>query len=266
MRGLRNATLIGTLLSVLIFPNPADAQRRSRASFYNQTEFGALAWVNSVATKAAARQRRIVFDLTSENCTSIPDTGPNWFLINHSNAEQDGKIGYFSIRILYSFEPDAEPPLGYAGIHLHRNGNWFDANGRQASNEFERDSFQIPLNLEAFVELHSPYSGMENENLAKLEKALGEWHMKPMPEQESSWADRHLYGAMLRAYSSARTGAISARLIRFTSIAGDYSKDPVLFWLDPRGASFATILVEAPRHPGTPVRRVYTVRFDDKCP
>ena len=209
--------------------------------------------------------RRIVFDLSGENCTSVPAKGPQWFLINHSSEDQVGKTGYFSVRILYSFEPDAPPPAGYAGIHLHRNSNWFDANNKLASEEFERDSFQIPLNDEAFIALHSPYEGMEDENLAKLEKAIGRWHMKPTPDQESSWADRHLYGTMLRAYSSAKTGAISARLIRFTPTAGNDSSDPVVFWLDPRGATFATILVEAPRNPGSYVQRVYTIRFDDRC-
>ncbi|WP_457938538.1 hypothetical protein [Mesorhizobium sp. 10J20-29] len=265
MRTLRNAFLIGTVLSVLMVPNSADAQRRARAGFYADTAFGSLAWISRVATRSAARRSRIVFDLSGENCTSVPAKGPQWFLINHSSEDQVGKTGYFSVRILYSFEPDAPPPAGYAGIHLHRNSNWFDANNKLASEEFERDSFQIPLNDEAFIALHSPYEGMKDENLAKLEKAIGRWHMKPTPDQESSWADRHLYGTMLRAYSSAKTGAISARLIRFTPTAGNDSSDPVVFWLDPRGATFATILVEAPRNPGSYVQRVYTIRFDDRC-
>ena len=265
MKALIRAAVVGSILTFCLAPGSADAQRRSRAQFFSDTAFGSLAWVSGVASKSSAQRRRVVYDLAGESCTSLPAEGPQWFLINHRNEDQVGKTGYFAVRILYTFDEDSVPPAAYAGIHLYRNSNWFDQQNKPLADEFERNSFQIPLNDEAFIELHSPYPGMEPENLAKLEKAVGAWHMKPTPDQESSWEDRHLYGPMLRAYSSAKTGAISARLIRFTPTGGSDSTDPVVFWLDTRGASAATILVEAPRNPGAFVQRVYTVRFDDKC-
>lgn len=266
MSALRNAAAIGSVLSLLLAPDLAEAQRRSRAQFFADTPFGSLAWVSGATTKASARGKRAVFDLSGERCTQLPATGRQWFLINHRDEEQVGRTGYFSVRILYSFEPGDAASGPDEGVHLYRNSNWYDSSNTEITDEYEKGYFQVPLTRQTFIELHSPAKGMEDGNLHKLEDAVGQWHMKPTDKQESSWADHPLYGAMLRAYSSATTGAISARLIRFTPTAGVDSRDPVLFWLDPRGASFATILVDAPRNPGSNVQRNYTVRFDDHCP
>ena len=90
--------------------------------------------------------------------------------------------------------------------------------------------------------------------------------MKPTRDAKSTWEDRYLYGPTLRAYLGQSDLAISARLMRFTATASTWSTKPVVFWLDPRGAKAATILVNAPRHPDTPSRRVYAVKFGGTCP
>ena len=246
-------------------PPAAEAGSQLREPFYADTPFGSLAWVRSVATKSAARTKRVVFGLAGEACTELPGSGSQWFLINHRDEELVGQTGYFSVRILYAFEPNQTTSGLNAGIHLQRNSNWFDAKGTKITDDYERNSFQIPLTEESFIALHSPGVGAEHQNLAKLEEAVGNWHLKPKADSASSWEDRYLYGPMLRAYSSPTIGAISARLIRFTATSSAVSGEPLLFWLDPRGAKSATILVDAPRQAYTGTR-VYTVRFDGNCP
>jgi hypothetical protein len=187
-------------------------------------------------------------------------------MINHSDADLEGQAGYFSIRILYNYGPDERMPENEIGIHLQRNGNWFDASGNQVTTEYERNSGQISLSDQDFIDLHQPSEDGSAERLELLEKEVGRWHMKPSADSESSWSDRYLYGPMLRAYLSQSAVAISARLIRFTSTSSTWSNKPVLFWLDPRGAKAATILVDAPKHTYSASRRVYAVKFGGTCP
>lgn len=203
--------------------------------------------------------------LADESCINLPSSGTQWFLINHRDDTLEGQTGYFSIRILYQ---SGSTDGGYVrnGIHVQRNGNWFDEAGHQIKSGHERNPEQISLSGEQFITLHDPRDGKEASSLASLVKNLGAWHMKPTLEEETSWVDRYLYGATLKAYSSDTTSAISARLIRFTATSGSGSGEPVLFWIDPRGAKSALILVDAPRHEYQGSRRVYEIKFGGNCP
>jgi hypothetical protein len=252
-------------ISILACVPPAEARRVHRSLFYSETPFGSLAWVSNTPTQLLARSRLAVADFSGETCMNLPASGAQWFIINHRSEDLDGQTGYFSIRVLYQFAPGERSIDARTGIHLQRNGNWFDAEGNQIGRGYERDSEQISLTEEDFMGLHNPEAGKEKEALAELEKAVGNWHLKPATEDDSSWADRYLYGPMLRAYLGESTGAISARLIRFTATSSSNSSEPVLFWLDPRGAASATVLVDAPRHTYEGSRRVYSVMFDGTC-
>lgn len=259
---LAGLVLIGALMWVL----PAEARRVHRSLFYSETPFGSLAWVSNTPTRLLARSKFLVDDLYRESCINMPASGAHWFVINHRSEDLEGQTGYFSIRILYQFAPGERSIDARTGIHLQRNGNWFNANSTQVARDYERSSEQIALSEQDFMGLHNPNAGEEDEALADLEQAVGSWHMKPSGNDESSWADRYLYGPMLRAYLGESTGAISARLIRFTATSRSNSSEPVLFWLDPRGATSATILVDAPRHTYEGSRRVYSVMFNGTCP
>jgi hypothetical protein len=241
------------------------ADRKHRSLFYEDTPFGSLAWIRGATTQAKALNRLTVYDLTDENCITLPASGVQWFMINHRTVDPEMKdqIGYFSVRILYRTESDEEGRYARQGLHIHRNGNWVDGRG-QLVRAHERDSEQIKLSEQDFISLHDPRAGDEDASLAVLEQSLGPWHMKPTAESETSWYDRHLYGARLRAYSSAATSAISARLIRFAATSAPNRS--VLFWLDPLGATSALILVDAPRHDFQGSRRVYDVKFGGTCP
>lgn len=264
MNWYRLATVTLAFICTLASVSAADARRVHRTLFYTDTPFGSLAWVRGPATRSAARTKLTLEDLSGETCISLPGAGAQWFIINHHDEELAGQVGYFSVRILYEFAggtPDAK-----TGIHLQRNSNWYDASGRQSVRDYQRSSEQIALTDSGFIALHDPVAGNEDARLAELEKAVGSWHMKPTADDQSSWADRYLYGPMLRAYLRTSSSAISARLIRFTATSSSGSRDPVLFWLDPRGATSATILVDAPRHTYAGSRRVYSVNFEDACP
>lgn len=203
-------------------------------------------------------------NLSEENCINLPSSGTQWFLINHRDDGLDGQTGYFSIRILYQ-SGSTDRDYIRQGIHIQRNGNWYDEAGHQIKAGHERNPEQIKLSGEQFISLHDPRSGKEASNLAALVSNLGAWHIKPTLEEETSWTDRYLYGATLKAYASDTTGAISARLIRFTATSSSSSGEPVLFWIDPCGAESALILVDAPRHEYQGSRRVYQIKFGGTC-
>ena len=274
MKALRNPARRGRRMmwfafaGSLVLAAPADARRVHRSIFYSEMPFGSLALVRSQATRAQARSSLTVEDFQDQTCLALPMSGPQWFIVNHRSDELDGQVGYFSIRILYQFENSGEeqPLETRTGIHLQRNASWYLENGTQVTRDYQRQPEQISLSESAFIDLHNPATDKEPERLAQLEAAVGAWHMRPTPEDDSSWSDRHLYGPMLRAYLSGTTGAISARLIRFTATSSSSSTEPILFWLDPRGARSATILVDAPRHDYQGSRRVYSVMFDGPCP
>lgn len=244
----------------------ARAERVHRSIFYEDTPFGSLAWVSGSGTRSAARGKLMVDDLSREACINLPAAGTQWFLINHSDADLEGQTGYFSVRILYNYGPDEQPPEHAVGLHLQRNGNWFDASDRQITAEYERNSDQITLSDQTFISLHDPAEETSAERYEQLRKEVGNWHMKPTLEGGGSWDERYLYGPMLKAYLSQAAVAISARLIRFTATSGTWSNSPIVFWLDPRGAKAATILVDAPRHTYSASRRVYSVKFGGGCP
>ncbi len=250
---------------MLVFSGPADARRVHRSLFFSETPFGSLAWVQNAPTRSTARTRLLVRDLTGEDCIALPPTGSQWFMINHRDEELEGQTGYFAIRILYRFAADANTLDARTGVHLQRNGNWLEPDGKTLAGEYERDSAQIALSPEEFADLHDADITMAEENLARLRSAVGNWHLKPSVEAESSWSDRYLYGSMLKAYFNSLTAALSARLLRFTVTSSDTTSQPVLFWLDPRGASSAIIRIDAPtlRYEGS--RRVYEVFFDRQC-
>ena len=262
----------GTAVAILIALGaafqalPAQAERRLRSDFYGNTPFGSLAWVKNSKTRSAARSNLAVIDLTEETCINLPTQGIQWFMINHSDADLEGRAGYFSVRILYDFGSEDRSSEDQIGIHLQRNGNWFDASGNTTPDEYELNPDQITLSGQSFINLHDPSEDGNQERLKGLEQAVGNWHMKPTRDAKSTWEDRYLYGPTLRAYLGQSDLAISARLMRFTATASTWSTKPVVFWLDPRGAKAATILVNAPRHPDTPSRRVYAVKFGGTCP
>jgi len=262
--GVSGIAALLTFASVLGTPTAAEAQRVHRSIFFAETPFGSLAWIDSARKRATARTKLMVQDLTTENCIVLPGTGVQWFMINHRDDELEGEVGYFAVRVLYRFESATPVPDRRTGIHLQRNANWFSSDGKQTVNEYERDSPQIPLSLQDFLSLHDP-NVPDAPNLSKLEAAVGTWHMKPEMDANSSWSDRYLYGPMLRAYFDSLTDAMSARLLRFTVTSNNTSSNPVLFWLDPRGARSALILIDAPtlRYDGS--RRVYEVFFTDGC-
>lgn len=262
---------VGVIVASLVWAfglamgNPAEARRVHRQLFYSGTPFGSLAWVQNAPTRDTARRKLMVEDLSGETCIALPDAGVQWFMINHRDDELEGEVGYFSVRILYRFASGDAVPDWRSGIHLQRNGNWFGTDGRPVAKEYERDSPQIPLSPQEFVALHDPNAPDGTHNLARLEAAVGPWHMKPAVDADSSWSDRYLYGPMLKAYFTDLTDAISARLLRFTVTSSNTSSSPVLFWLDPRGASSALVRIDAPtlRYEGS--RRVYEVFFDREC-
>ena len=263
---MRRYVAIGlALVCSLSWAPTAQADRVHRSLFYSETPFGSLAWVRGSPTRSAARTKLTVDDLTGESCINLPGSGVQWFMVNHRDEELEGQTGYFSVRILYQFGPD-RPQDSRTGIHLQRNGNWFDAAGRPIARDYERNPEQISLSDLNFITLHDPIKGEESVSLAALEEAVGPWHMKPTAGDDSTWVDRHLYGAQLKAYLGAATEAISARLIRFTATSSTSSGEPVLFWLDPRGAASGLILVDAPRHTYSGSRRVYSVLFGGTCP
>jgi hypothetical protein len=246
---------------------PSSARNVHRSIFFVETPFGSLAWVKGALTRASARASYKVEDLSPEACVSMPGAGAQWFMINHRDSELEGSVGYFSVRILYNFEEGISSPEARTGLHLQRNANWFDSNGVEVKDDFDRPSEQIALTNDTFIQFHDPEMGQEasRASLTALEAKVGQWHMKPTKDAESTWADRYLYGPMLRAYLSSTNTAISARLIRFTATSSNSSREPVLFWLDPRGATSATILIDAPRHAYAGSRRVYTVMFGNEC-
>ncbi len=248
-----------------LLPLPVQAERRLRADFYEETPFGSLAWIRNSTTRAAAESNLFVVDLTTTPCIALPAEGIHWFMINHSDRNLDGRPGYFAVRILYEYESDDHLPLNQVGIHLQRNGNWFDASGTEIADGFEKYPDQITLSGASFTSLHDPSGQDAARRLERFRKSVGDWHLKPTRDGESSWQDRYLYGPALRAYFKRSAFAISARLMRFTATARTWSTKPVVFWLDPRGAEGATILINAPRHPDTPSRRVYTVKFGGGC-
>lgn len=245
---------------------PAESRRVQRSIFYANTSFGSLAWIANSAKRSAARSRLFVEDLSVEDCVELPKRGVPWFAINHSEADIEGQVGYFSVRIIYRFNAGQRSADSRTGIHLQRNGNWFDVDGKQVAREYERAPEQIGLSEAEFINLHDPMSSAASANLRALEHEIGNWHMKPTLDGDSSWSGRYLYGPMLRAYLTTSTGAISARLIRFTATASTNSDEPVLFWLDPRGATSATILIDAPTQTYVGSNRVYTVTFGEACP
>lgn len=260
---VRRMVAVFAVASAMI--STAEAARVHRSIFYENTPFGSLAWVRGSATRPAARTKLVVDDLTAETCINLPASGAQWFMVNHRDEQLEGQMGYFSVRILYQFDQD-HPQDSRTGIHLQRNGNWFDGTGKQIARDYERNPEQIALSEEAFITLHAPGKDQEAASLAALEEAVGPWHMKPTAEDESTWADRHLQGARLKAYLGPTTEAISARFIRFTATSSSSSGEPVLFWLDPRGATSALILVDAPRHTYAAARRVYSFLFGGTCP
>jgi hypothetical protein len=206
-----------------------------------------------------------VENLAEETCITLPANGIQWFIINHRDAELGGQPGYFSVRILYRTNVGETGTQARQGLHVQRNGNWYDGK-RRIARSYERHPEQISLTEQNFIALHDPGQGKEAESLAALQASIGPWHMAPSADEETSWTDRHLLGAQLRAYSGATTSAISARLIRFTATSSTSSADPVVFWLDPLGATSALILVDAPRHDYQGSRRVYEVQFGGNCP
>lgn len=260
---VRRMVAVFAVASAMI--STAEAARVHRSIFYENTPFGSLAWVRGSPTRASAKTKLAIDDLTGESCINLPASGAQWFMVNHRDEEMEGQTGYFSVRILYQFDKD-HPEDSRTGIHLQRNGNWFDAKGKQIARDYERNPEQIALSGKDFISLHDPVKGKESVSLAALEDAVGPWHMKPTEQDEITWVDRHLQGAQLKAYLGATTEALSARFIRFTATSGSSSGEPVLFWLDPRGATSALILVDAPRHTSAGSRRVYSVLFGGTCP
>lgn len=254
------------LVVLLLWPGLAESRNLHRSLFYEETPFGSLAWVNGVATRASARSKFTVEDLSIESCVRLPPTGAQWFMVNHRDVELEGEVGYFAIRIVYDFGNRAGLDGTQPGLHLQRNGNWYGDDGLQISGTYERSSEQIALPLEEFIKLHDPSMDQDAERRAELQRAIGSWHMRPSADAENSWFDRYLYGPMLRASVRGATGAISARLIRYTVTASTSSNEPVLFWLEPRGATSATIWVDAPRQTYSGSKRVYTVMFGKDCP
>ena len=191
---------------------------------------------------------------------------PNGFSSTITTRISKAEFGYFSVRILYEYGPDERLAEHYVGIHLQRNGNWFDDAGAPSADRYDWNSDQIGMTEQAFVSLHDPSDEKAADRLQEFQTTVGFWHMKPTTDGKSTWSDRYLYGPMLKAYLSKYAAAISARMIRFTATASPWSSSPVVFWLDPRGAKAATILIDAPRHPAPPTRRVYGVKFGGACP
>lgn len=251
------------LLSTLEPSSAGDPMHRSL--FYENTPFGSLAWVNGATTRSSARDMLTVDNVVDDACINLPASGVQWFMINHRDPELEDQLGYFLVRILYQTDPNATGGQVRHGLHVQRNGNWYDAN-KKLVRSHERQPDQITINEQNFIALHDPRQGDEANSLAKLLASLGPWHMAPSADEETSWADRGFLGASLRAYTSSTTSAISARLIRFTATSSTSSSDPVVFWLDPMGATSALILIDAPRHEYLGSRRVYDVKFGDACP
>jgi len=265
LSGSLTAAAAAALLLPFISGPAISADRVHRSLFYDNTPFGSLAWMKGVKTRSAARDRLTVNNLADDNCIVLPAKGIQWFMINHRDPDLDGVPGYFSVRILYRTNPDAAGGAIRQGLHIQRNGNWYDGS-RRVARPYERHPEQIALSEQDFIALHDPAEGDEEKSAAALEASLGPWHMAPSADDQTSWTDRHLFGARLRAYSSPGTSAISARLIRFTATSSASSADPVVFWLDPLGATSALILVDAPRHDYQGSRRVYDVLFEGICP
>lgn len=263
--GFRRIALAASCLAM--FLQPAQANRILRSNFYENTGLGSLAHLPNSKTESAARGALAVVDLTGEQCIRLPSAGPQYFLINHYDEGLQGEVGYFSVRILYEYASEEEPAEHYVGIHLQRNGNWFDETGTQSAGRYEWASDRAGIMTDqTFMDLHNPSGEKAADRFKELQSSVGNWHMKPTAESESSWSDRYLYGPLLRAYLREDVTAISARMIRFTATASIWSSSPVVFWLDPRGAKAATILIDAPRHPGAPARLVYGVTFGGTCP
>jgi len=259
-------TVAAATLLLHCFCGPAiSGDRVHRSLFYDNTPFGSLAWMKGVKTQSAARDRLTVTNLVDDSCIVLPAKGIQWFMINHRDPDLDGVPGYFSVRILYRTNPDETGSPIRQGLHIQRNGNWYDGS-RRVARPYERHPEQISLSEQDFIALHDPAQGDEQKNYTALEASLGPWHMAPSANDQTSWSDRHLLGARLRAYSSPNTSAISARLIRFTATSSASSADPVVFWLDPMGATSALILLDAPRHDYQGSRRVYDVQFGGACP
>lgn len=258
-------SILMAFLLVLAGSGQAYSRDLHRALFYNDTPFGSLAWVKNAQTRNAARTRYKIEDLTPERCVDLPRSGSQWFLINHSDSNiSEKKIGYFSIIIIYSFSEDnlVISNQNY-GLYLQRNSGWYS--GSNKIDSFDLDPSRISMKIEEFIDIHNATEGKEDESLEYLNKKIGVWHASLVGDGPTSWQDRYLYGARLRAYLTPDVKAISARLVRFMAIDGSSSRDPVLFWLDPIGANSAIILVDAPRQENVGARRVYSVRFDGRC-
>lgn len=240
------------------------SERIHRSLFYKNTPFGSLAWMRGATTRSDARDRLTVDIFAPDECIVLPATGVQWFIINHREPELDGEPGYFSIRILYRTNRNEAGDQIRQGLHVHRNANWYDGT-RKVVGSHERNPDQLAITERDFIVLHEPKPGEEAKSFETLQASLGSWHMAPSVYDETSWTDRYLFGAQLRAYSNASTSAVSARLIRFTATSRTSTGDPVVFWLDPLRATSALILVDAPRHPYQGSRRVYEVRFGGTC-
>lgn len=235
-----------------------------RSLFYSETSFGSLAWISGAGNRIYARSSFLVDDLSGDACVALPASGAQWFMINHFDPEMTAEPGYFFIRILYNFSEQGSAEPSRKGIHVDRNANWFDDAGRPLPSVYAREN---PLLAPAdFFALHDIAPSGEAATRLKLEQSIGPWHAKPSPTSDGSWADRDLLGAVSRAYSGAQTAAVSARLIRFVPNSAGRSSEPVIFWLDPRGATSATILIDAPRNEYVGAKRNYTVRFGGSCP
>lgn len=259
--------MIALAASFAVLPiQPAHANRTLRSNFYENTGLGSLALLPNSRTESAARAALMVFDLTEQTCINLPGSGRQWFLINHHDEERQGEVGYFSVRILYEYAAEEKSREPYVSIHLQRNGNWFDEGGTQATGRYEWTSDRTGMTGETFMNLHDPSDEKANDRFRELQSSVGAWHMKPTASSESSWSDRYLYAPLLRAYLRKDVTAISARMIRFVATASSWSSSPVVFSIDSRGAESATILIDAPRHPGAIARLVYAVTFGGACP
>jgi hypothetical protein len=252
-------------LTCLFFPGESAAQSRvQRASFFNSTPFGSLAWISGAGTRAAARSRLFVTDISDASCAELPRRPLYWFMVNHLNAEQAGKVGYFSVRIIYESDQGVAA-ASKSGLHLYRNANWYAQNGREDTKGFERKPGYSELDVDGFMNLHKAAASEADAALAKLEEFIGPWHMRPDAESPSSWADRNLYVTPVKAALNDRVTGISARLLRFTATSSNSSDEPVLFWLSAENASAATIIVDVPNLSSEGARSSYRVMFGGTC-
>jgi hypothetical protein len=202
-----------------------------RGLFYSNTPYGALGWVDNVASFTAARRKQLVYDLSSPGCHSLPIQTQYWFLINNHGSNSTGPTSYIAVRAVGRSNA---PGIPSNGVILYRNKGWLTASGTGLA---ELGGWNR-IGIKDFVEFHDDAAAAgksPDERLQELNASLGTmFHALASPDLPSSWEHRRIFGSETHVDEPQGDALFYwASLTQFPTV----DPGPLIFYLNGLGAS-----------------------------